>query len=106
MRWGPGAGRADVDLTTTVDDAASSVMWGQHGAWSVTVRNAGPATATGALITGNAPAAVINAAWVCTPQPGASCAAASGVGALNTTATIPAGKSVTFTIVPSPRLPV
>ena len=86
-----------VDLVTTVVDAASSVAWGQHNTWSITVRNDGSATATAAGITTNTPAQLSNLAWTCTAQAGASCALAAGSGALNTNATIPAGKSVTWT---------
>jgi uncharacterized repeat protein (TIGR01451 family) len=93
-----GGTTAYVDLITSVDDAASSVMWGQHGTWSVTVRNAGPSTATDAPIVTNLPPQLSNLTWTCSAQSGASCAAATGTGAVNTTATIPAGKSVTFTV--------
>ena len=92
-----GGTTAYVDLTTSVDDAASSVMWGQHNTWSITVSNKGPSTATNATVTSTVPAQLTNVTWTCTSQ-GGTCGAASGNGALNTTVTLPAGKSATWTI--------
>ncbi len=93
-----GGTAAYVNLVTTVDDAAASVMWNQHVTWSITVRNAGPATATNAPISSNAPAQLTNLTWTCVGQGGGSCGAASGTGALSTLATLPSGGSVTYSL--------
>ena len=93
-----GGTSAYVNLVTTVDDAAASVMWNQHVTWSITVRNAGPATATNAPISSNAPAQLTNLSWTCVGQSGGSCGAASGTGALSTLATLPSGGSVTYSL--------
>lgn len=87
-----------VDLVTSVDDATGSLAWGQQNTWAITVLNRGPSTATGARVVGNAPAQLTGLSWTCTAQAGASCGAASGSGALDATATIPAGKSVTWSL--------
>ncbi|MBL8912033.1 MAG: hypothetical protein JNM17_15165, partial [Archangium sp.] len=86
-----------VDLFTSVDDAAASIMWGQPGQWTITVTNRGPSTATAAPIAVNASAQLTNVAWTCSAQSGASCGSASGSGNINSTVTLPAGKSVSFT---------
>lgn len=81
-----------VDLSTVVDNGVSGVTWGQQLInWSITVENRGPSTATNAVITSNAPAQLMNLTWTCTGLGGASCGAATGSGALATTATIPSG---------------
>lgn len=87
-----------VDLVTSVDDTRAGVSWGDTFTYSVTVRNKGPATATGALITTNAPPQLTVQNWTCTPLSGATCGAATGTGALSTSATLPAGGSVSYTI--------
>ncbi|MFT3710505.1 MAG: putative Ig domain-containing protein [Archangium sp.] len=87
-----------VDLSATVDDGAGSIMWGAHGRWTITILNRGPATATAAPIVSGASAQLTNITWTCTAQSGASCGAASGSGNINSTVTLPAGKSVSFTL--------
>ncbi len=93
-----GGTTAYVDLITSVDDAATSVMWGQHVVWSVTVRNAGPATATNAPISATTSAQLTNLTWACAGQFGGVCGASAGTGALASTATLPSGASVTYSL--------
>ncbi|MGV3625844.1 MAG: putative Ig domain-containing protein [Archangium sp.] len=88
-----------VDLVTTVDDATTSLTWGQQqNTWAITVLNRGPTTATNARLVTNTPANLNTLTWTCTAQTGASCGTASGTGAIDALATIPAGKSVTWSL--------
>ncbi|MFO0599797.1 MAG: putative Ig domain-containing protein [Myxococcaceae bacterium] len=87
-----------VDLATTVDDGVGSLMWNQHGRWTITVTNRGPSTATAALVNSSVSAQLGNLSWTCSADPGASCGAASGTGNVATTVTLPAGKSVSIVL--------
>ncbi len=87
-----------VDLSTRVTNGQPALEWGQPVLYAVTVRNAGPATATEAPITSNLPAELANVTWTCSPSAGAECGALSGAGALATTATLPPGSEVSYTV--------
>jgi uncharacterized repeat protein (TIGR01451 family) len=89
--------------TTTSSTTATAV--GDGIRYTVTARNYGPnnVTATGVGIVDNIPAAITGVSWTCAvvagSPAGTSCGAASGSGnTLNTTANLPYGGAVTYTI--------
>lgn len=90
----------NANLGITKTDNAANVTPGATVTYSVVVSNAGPDTATGALVTDTVPATLTGVTWTCgTPVGGATCGAASGSGnTISTTANLPSGGSVTYTI--------
>ncbi|KAB2731087.1 DUF7507 domain-containing protein [Brucella intermedia] len=87
------------DLKITKDDGVTSYSAGQTVTYSIVVSNAGPFGAMGARISDPLPAGITNASWSCGGATGgAFCGAASGTGGINTTANLPAGASVTYTL--------
>nr|WP_313372702.1 choice-of-anchor D domain-containing protein [Brucella intermedia] len=87
------------DLKITKDDGITSYSAGQVVTYSIVVSNAGPFGAMGARISDPLPAGITNANWTCGGATGgAFCGAASGTGGINTTANLPAGASVTYTL--------
>lgn len=90
-----------VDLGVTITDGQSSVTWGQSLTYTIVVSNAGPtAVPVGATVVGNLPAQLVNATWTCAASGGTACPNASGSGAISetTTATIPMGETLTYTV--------
>jgi uncharacterized repeat protein (TIGR01451 family) len=87
------------DLTITKTNGVAKLVPGMSTTYTVTVSNIGPADAVSASIVDTLPGALIwtgaNVSWTCT---GTGCAAASGVGALSTTANIAAGSQVAYEI--------
>jgi uncharacterized repeat protein (TIGR01451 family) len=84
---------ADLAVTTTINPAtAGSVV-----SYQIVVSNAGPSTATGAVVTdsGTTPA-LTNVTWTCSTPPGGGCSPASGAGPPVSTLTLPPGLSATF----------
>jgi uncharacterized repeat protein (TIGR01451 family) len=90
----------NANLGITKTDNATNVTPGATVTYSVVVSNAGPDTATGAIVTDTVPAALTGVSWTCGALVGgATCGAASGSGnTINTTANLPGGSSVTYTI--------
>lgn len=86
------------DLGVTVSDGAAAVEWGAPVSYKVVVTNNGPTAVTGAKITDLLPANLTGAAWTCVGANGGVCSAASGSGAINTTADLPVGATVTYTV--------
>ncbi len=86
------------DLGITVSDGAAAVEWGSPMSYKVVVTNKGPTAVTGAKITDLLPPSLTGVAWTCVGANGGVCGAANGNGALNTTADLPAGASVTYTV--------
>ena len=86
------------DLSITKTDGQASVPAGASTSYTITVANAGPADAIGAVVTDPLPALITGATWTCTGVGGANCAAASGTGSLDTTENVPSGGSVTYII--------
>ena len=86
------------DLGVTVTDGAAAVEWGAPVSYKVVVTNNGPTAVTGARITDVLPAGLTGATWTCVGANNGVCAAANGNGALNTTADLPVGASVTYTV--------
>jgi uncharacterized repeat protein (TIGR01451 family) len=90
----------NADLSITKTDNATNTVPGASVTYSVVVGNNGPDAANGALVTDTVPASITGVSWTCgTPVGGATCGAASGSGnTINTTANLPSGGSVTYTI--------
>jgi len=93
----------DLGITNTASVATATIA--SPITYTVTARNYGPnnITATGVGITDNVPTNITGVTWTCAvvsgSPSGTSCGAASGSGnALNTTANLPYGGSVTYTI--------
>lgn len=92
------AGVNYADLGITVNDGNAAVEWGSPMSYQVTVTNNGPTAVTAARITDVLPASLSGVAWTCAGANGGVCGAANGSGALNTTADLPVGASVTYTV--------
>ena len=84
------------NLTITKSNGATSVVPGRTTTYTITVGNTGPSDVAGVQVTDPQSAVLSNFTWTCSGSGGASCAAASGTGALNTTVSLPAGTSATF----------
>jgi len=89
---------AQADLSITKDDGVASIHPGDVVHYTITVGDAGPGAVALAPVTDNVPAALTGATWTCTAPGGSACGAASGTGNINTTVTLPAGGSATFTL--------
>lgn len=87
------------DLSISITDDRDYVVYGELLTYTIVVNNPGNTTVTGATVTSNLPATLLNAnpSWQCfQASPGASCTA-SGNGNLSDTAvTIPAGGGVVY----------
>ncbi len=86
-----------VDLSITKVTKKSTYTAGSPITYTITVKNAGPSTATDATVTDPLPASITGATWTCTPSSGASCTS-SGTADVNDTVTIPAGGSLLYTV--------
>lgn len=92
------AGVVYTDLAITATSPNSAADWGTPVTYTVVARNNGPVAVTGALITNMVPAQLTGVTWTCTGQNNGVCGMANGTGALNTTANLPVGASVTYTV--------
>ena len=86
-----------VDLSIDKTTAITTYTPGGTVTYTITVANSGPSDAAGATVTDTLPAMLTGATWTCAPGAGASCTA-SGTGSINDTVTVPAGKSVVYTL--------
>jgi uncharacterized repeat protein (TIGR01451 family) len=86
------------DLSITKTDGVTSVTAGTGLMYTITVRNNGPSTVNGATVTDPLSPKLGAASWTCTASTGASCAAASGNGNINTTVNLPPGATATFKV--------
>ncbi len=89
--------QADLSITNT--DGVTSVTAGTSLTYTITVRNHGPSTVNGATVTDTIPSKLNNASWTCTASSspgGASCAAPTGSGNINTTVNLAPAATVTF----------
>ena len=71
-------------------------MPGNTTTYTITVGNTGPSDVTGVRVTDPVTPELSGFTWTCSGSGGASCAAGSGSGALDTTVNLPAGTSATF----------
>jgi len=89
---------AITDLSISKDDGLTSVTPGTIVHYTITVANAGPASALLAPVNDAVPAALTGVTWACVATAGSSCGAASGSGNINTTVSLTAAGSATFTL--------
>lgn len=86
------------DLGIKVTNPAAALDWGSQVTYTVVATNSGPNPVTAARLANSLPAQLTGVSWTCTGANGGVCSAASGTGALNTTADLPVGASVTYTV--------
>ncbi len=84
------------NLTITKTDGTSSAVPGNTTTYTITVGNTGPSAVTGVRVTDPVTPELSGFIWTCSGSGGASCAAGSGSGALDTTVNLPVGTSATF----------
>jgi uncharacterized repeat protein (TIGR01451 family) len=84
------------NLTISKSNGATSVVPGRTTTYTITVGNTGPSDVAGVQVTDPQSAVLSNFTWTCSGNGDATCAAASGTGALNTMVNLPAGTSATF----------
>lgn len=87
-----------VNLAVTKSSQPKPFEPGKPLVYTMVVTNDGPSDALGATLSDIVPAALQGFEWTCTPEPGASCTPAAGIGSIAALATIPAGGSVTLTL--------
>ena len=88
----------NVDLQITKTDGVATYNPGGSVTYTIVVSNAGPANATGALVTDTFPAQVTSVTWTCVSAGGATCPA-NGTGNINNTVNIPVSGTLTYTAV-------
>lgn len=87
------------DLAITKTDGSSTYTPGNNVVYTIVVSNNGPFGTQNAQVTDALPTGVTSATWTCgSATNGAICGAASGSGAINTAANLPASSSVTYTL--------
>ncbi|KJY24084.1 hypothetical protein VR45_41490, partial [Streptomyces sp. NRRL S-495] len=88
-----------VGLSVKKTASPTTYVPGQRLTYTVVVSNAGPAPAVNAAVRDALPSALSGFTWTCASGgTGSSCGSASGTGNLDTTATIAANSSVTYTV--------
>lgn len=89
---------SQANLQITINDHATHYEAGIPVRYIIVASNAaGPASVTGAAVTGVFSAGLTNIAWTCSASAGASCTA-SGTGNINDGVNLPVGSSVTYTV--------
>ncbi|AKJ08337.1 putative repeat protein (TIGR01451 family)/uncharacterized protein (TIGR03382 family) [Archangium gephyra] len=91
-------GATYADLSASLSDGVVAVGWDKPVHSVLTVTNHGPNAVTGASIDQDFPSDLTGISWTCTATGGATCPAASGTGNLHTTANLPVGGTVTYTV--------
>jgi uncharacterized repeat protein (TIGR01451 family) len=86
------------DLSVTVTDGSTTVAAGGSTTYTIVVSNAGPASVTGAAISDVTPAGIDLDSWTATASAGSSVDAASGDGSIDSTLSLLAGGSATYTL--------
>ncbi|RVI57052.1 DUF11 domain-containing protein, partial [Sinorhizobium meliloti] len=87
------------DLSITKDDGQSQYTPGGTVNYNIVVSNNGPSAVTGAQISDPLPSGISTATWTCgNALGGAACGAASGTGAISSTADLPPNSSVTYAL--------
>jgi len=86
------------DLSITKTDGSTTYVAGSAITYTIVVSNAGPLSATGAMVTDTFPPTQISgASWSCVASAGASCTA-GGSGNIGDTVDIPVGGTLTYTV--------
>lgn len=88
-------------LAVSVDDGLAYARYGQTLIYTATLANTGNANASGVAITTSASPGLDTSAlsWTCVANGAGAACGASGVGGLSDSATLPIGRSVTYTVV-------
>ncbi|HSS20247.1 MAG TPA: hypothetical protein VLL54_09240 [Pyrinomonadaceae bacterium] len=88
------------NLGITKTDGVATINSGSPVTYTIVVSNAGPDASNGSIVTDTVPASITGVNWTCgSVTGGATCGAASGSGnSINTTANLPSGSSVTYTV--------
>lgn len=86
------------DLGITVSNSSAALDWGSPVSYKVVATNTGPTAVTGARLSNTLPPELTGVTWTCAGTNGGVCGAQSGSGALNATADLPVGASVTYTV--------
>lgn len=90
-----------VDLSVSLSDGQSAVIWGQALTYTMSVTNLGPtAVPAGTTIQESAPTSLTNITWTCAASGGAVCPVPSGSGAVSQILPdpVPVGGTLTYTI--------
>ncbi|HEU4662562.1 MAG TPA: hypothetical protein VFS55_00885 [Dokdonella sp.] len=85
------------NLAITKTDGSASATPGSTITYTIVASNAGPSTATGALVADTIPASITSATWTAAYAGGAT-GPASGSGNIAATVTVPVGGTATFTV--------
>lgn len=94
-----GVGPCEGDLSITKDNGSATYTPGLNNTYAIVVTNAGPGPVTGARVTDPLPPNISAASWSCGNATGGGvCVVPNGTGAIDTTANLPAGASVTYTM--------
>ncbi len=94
--------RPVADLSISVTDNVTTVVTGRSLTYVIKVSNAGPGSATNAVVNNPWPSGLNLPnliAWQCVASTGSACNGALGLGAINRTINVAAGGSVTFTTI-------
>ena len=90
---------AQADLAITKTDGVVSVAPGTTTTYTIVVTNNGPGNVVGATVTDVMPAAIASDNFTAVGSGGASGFTAAGAGNINDTLSMPAGSTVTYTVV-------
>jgi len=101
----PSGGGGQADLAVTKTDGQATAVPGMAVVYTITVTNAGPDTAAGALVTDALPPGSASLGWTCTATAGSTCTP-SGTGGINDTVSVQQGGTLTYTfqVLPDPAL--
>lgn len=89
----------EADLAIAKDDGQTAYTPGGTVIYEIVVTNVGPVEVLGAQISDPLPSGIVDASWTCADDgSGSACGAASGTGGIATTADLPVGTSVTYTL--------
>jgi len=85
------------DLAVTKTDGQQVAIPGQSVTYTITVTNAGPDAAHGAVLLDTLPPELVGATWTCSASAGSACAAA-GSGSIDDTLSVLVGGTATYTV--------
>ncbi|WP_295809818.1 hypothetical protein [uncultured Nitratireductor sp.] len=86
------------DLAVSKTDSSPTYTPGEDTVYTIVVSNSGPFGVQGAAINDPLPAGITTANWSCAAAGGAECGQANGSGGIGTTANLPVGATVTYTM--------